>query len=98
MESAIRKARIEALKALLEASLVRCNSLVWDLEAANCAEDYAEFNREWELAMQQHENVRAALIILESRESSQLKGVRFEMRRVGWRPESEVRSINIRSS
>jgi hypothetical protein len=83
MESAIRKARIEALKAQLEASLVLCNSLVWDIEAANCAEDEAAFNRQWDLAMQQHDAVRAALVILETRERQESEAVRFEMRAAG---------------
>jgi hypothetical protein len=83
MESAIRKARIEALKAQLESSLVRCNSLVWDLEAATCTEDEAVFNRQWELAMQQHEAVRAALTILEKQEMKEREDARFEMHEAG---------------
>jgi hypothetical protein len=60
--------RIRALKAQLESSQLQCDSLARRLEAAAAAEDLLALTRLWETALQEHNAVQSALILLEQQE------------------------------
>ena len=81
VESTIRKVQIDALKAELEASLVRCNSLAWDLDTAASSEDEIAIARLWERTEREHEAIKSALALLEQRDREEQEDANPDMLR-----------------